>query len=63
MVNSLPYQAQGPQLILQNSDKKERKTERDRKILRYFKKSKPILKLVEILKMMRLTKSRLKEKE
>jgi predicted nucleotidyltransferase len=63
MVNSLPYQAQGPQLILQNSDKKERKTERDRKILRYFKKSKPISKLVEILKMMRLTKSRLKEKE
>jgi hypothetical protein len=30
MVNSLPYQAQGPQLILQNSEKKEREKDRER---------------------------------
>jgi hypothetical protein len=30
MVNSLPYQAQGPQLILQNSEKKEREKNRER---------------------------------
>jgi hypothetical protein len=58
VVNSLT-QAQGPELILQNSEKKkernreteterEREREGEREILRYFKKNKPISKLVEI---------------